>query len=130
MVTMLRLLPMGLFGAFLGALAERFDRRLTLAGMVVLLMAVTSAVLAVVAWTATLEVWHLAVASFINGCGWATDNPVRRVMMGEVVGREQHGHRDGARCRRQQRQPHGRPRRRRLAAGRHRHRGRVPAERR
>jgi len=30
MMTMLRLLPMGLFGAFLGALAERFDRRRTL----------------------------------------------------------------------------------------------------
>ena len=27
MTTMLRLLPMGLFGVFLGALAERFDRR-------------------------------------------------------------------------------------------------------
>lgn len=86
MITMLRLVPMGLFGAFLGALAERFDRRLTLAGIVGL-MAVTSSVLAVVAWTGTLEVWHLAVASFINGCGWATDNPLRRVMMGEVMGR-------------------------------------------
>jgi MFS family permease len=90
MVTMLRLLPMGLFGAFLGAFAERFDRRLTLAG-VVGLMAVTSALLAFVAWTATLEVWQLAVASFINGCGWATDNPLRRVMMGEVVGRDRMG---------------------------------------
>jgi MFS family permease len=87
MVTMLRLVPMGLFGAFLGAFAERFDRRLTLAGIVGL-MAVTSALLAVVAWTGTLEVWHFAVASFINGCGWATDNPLRRVMMGEVMGRD------------------------------------------
>ena len=85
MITMLRLLPMGLFGAFLGAFAERFDRRLTLAG-VVGLMAVTSAALSVIAWTATLEVWHLALASFINGCGWATDNPLRRMMMGEVMG--------------------------------------------
>jgi MFS family permease len=86
MITMLRLLPMGLFGAFLGAFAERFDRRLTLAG-VVGLMTVTSALLSVVAWTGTLEVWHLAAASFINGCGWATDNPLRRVLMGEVMGR-------------------------------------------
>ena len=87
MITMLRLLPMGLFGAFLGAFAERFDRRLTLAG-VVGLMAVTSATLSVVAWTASLEVWHFAIASFINGCGWATDNPLRRMMMGEVMGRD------------------------------------------
>ncbi|MDP1840673.1 MAG: MFS transporter, partial [Reyranella sp.] len=26
--------------------------------------------------------------SFINGCGWATDNPLRRMMMGEVMGRD------------------------------------------
>src|SRR4051794_29329032 len=87
MITMLRLLPMGLFGAFLGAFAERFDRRLTLAGIVAL-MAVTSALLAVIAWTSELEVWQLALGSFINGCGWATDNPLRRMMMGEVMGRE------------------------------------------
>ena len=90
MMTMLRLLPMGLFGAFLGALAERFDRRRTLIG-VVLLTGSTSAILALLAWTGRLEVWHLALASFANGCGWATDNPVRRMMMGEVVGREHMG---------------------------------------
>ena len=36
----------------------------------------------------TLEVWHFAAASFINGCGWATDNPLRRTIMGEVMGRD------------------------------------------
>lgn len=87
MITMLRLLPMGLFGAFLGAFAERFDRRLTLAAILGL-MAVTSAALAVIAWTGPLEVWHLAIGSFVNGCGWATDNPLRRMMMGEAVGRD------------------------------------------
>ncbi len=90
MMTMLRLLPMSLFGVFLGALAERFDRARTLL-IVLLLMSVTSAVLAVLDRIGELEVWHLALASFINGCGWCTDNPVRRVMMGEVVGREQMG---------------------------------------
>src|SRR6478735_2705304 len=87
MMTLLRLLPMGLFGVFLGELAERFDRAKTLL-IVVLLMSGTSAVLAVLAWTGQLEIWHLALASFVNGCGWCTDNPVRRVMIGEVVGRE------------------------------------------
>lgn len=86
-ITMLRLLPMGLFGAFLGALAERFDRRLTLAGMIGLL-ALTSAALALAARLGELEVWQLALASVINGFGWLTDNPVRRVLMGESVGRE------------------------------------------
>jgi MFS family permease len=87
MMTMLRLLPMGLFGVFLGALAERVERgRLLFA--VVLLMAGTSAVLAILDKTGQLEVWHLAFASFVNGCGWCTDNPVRRVMIGDAVGRE------------------------------------------
>jgi MFS family permease len=90
MMTMLRLLPMGLFGAFLGALAERLDRGRTLL-VVVLLLIGTSAVLAVLDRIGQLEIWHLAVASFINGCGWCTDNPVRRVMIGEVVGRERMG---------------------------------------
>lgn len=86
-VTMLRLLPMGVLGAFLGAFAERFDRRLTLAAIVAL-MAATSAALAAVAAAGALEVWHLALGSLVNGLGWATDNPVRRLMMGESVGRE------------------------------------------
>ena len=90
MMTMLRLLPMGLFGAFLGAWAERIERRTTLIA-VVLLMATNSTVLALLAWTGNLEVWHLALASFMNGLGWATDNPVRRVMIGEVVGSEAMG---------------------------------------
>nr|WP_249150731.1 MFS transporter [Bradyrhizobium sp. JYMT SZCCT0180] len=90
MMTMLRVLPMGLFGVFLGALAERFDRGRVLL-IVMLLMIGTSAILAVLDWTGQLEIWHLALASFINGCGWCTDNPVRRVMIGEVVGRERMG---------------------------------------
>ena len=87
MITMLRLLPMALFGAFLGAFAERFDRRLTLAGLIGL-MAVTSASLPALAWHGPLAIWQLALGAFINGCGWATDNPLRRMMMGEAVGRE------------------------------------------
>ncbi len=51
----------------------------------------TSATLAGLAYTGQLEVWHLALASFLNGVGWATDNPVRRVMLGEVVGTEAMG---------------------------------------
>ena len=90
MMTMLRLLPMGLFGAFLGAWAEKIERRTTLIG-VVLLMAANSAILGLLAAAGTLEVWHLALSSFVNGLGWATDNPVRRVMIGEVVGAEAMG---------------------------------------
>jgi MFS family permease len=33
-----------------------------------------------------IAVWHLAVASFMNGVAWAADNPVRRAMIGQVAG--------------------------------------------
>src|ERR1700749_3575497 len=48
MMTMLRLLPMGLFGAFLGAIAERIERRPTLI-IVVVSMVITSLTLATLA---------------------------------------------------------------------------------
>jgi MFS family permease len=88
MMTMLRLLPMGLFGAFIGAWAEKIERRITLIG-VVILMLTTSTSLALLTYNDHLAIWHLATASFLNGLGWATDNPVRRVMIGEVVGGSQ-----------------------------------------
>ena len=87
LMTLLRMLPMALFGAVIGALAERIERRKALIG-VVLLMLATSLSLAVLAHAGILAVWHLALASFCNGVAWATDNPVRRVMIGEVVGSE------------------------------------------
>lgn len=89
-MTMLRLLPMGLFGAFMGAAADRFERRSVLILTLVASMASTLA-LGFLAKFNTLEVWHLAAASFINGICWATDNPVRRMMIGDVVGPERMG---------------------------------------
>lgn len=87
---LLRLVPLGLFGAFLGAWAEKIQRRSALQAVVALMM-VTSGTLALLAYTGHLAVWHLAVASFVNGLGWATDNPVRRVMIGEAAGAEKLG---------------------------------------
>ena len=89
-MTMLRLLPMGLFGAFTGAFAERIERRTALI-FVIVLMGATSLTLALLAHAGQLEVWQLALASFVNGIGWTADNPVRRVMIGEVVGTGQMG---------------------------------------
>ena len=87
MVTMLRLLPMGLFGAFIGAAAERMERRTALIAILVLLL-VGEAALAASALAGHLTVWQVALASFVNGIGWAADNPVRRAMIGETAGAE------------------------------------------
>ncbi len=85
MITMLRMAPLGLFGAVLGALADKIERRTSLIWIVLTSLS-TSLALAILSFTDHLAVWHLALASFINGVAWAADNPVRRMMMGEVVG--------------------------------------------
>lgn len=87
LLTMLRMLPMALFGALIGAAAERVERRSALV-LVTVSMLLCSIALALLAWSDALEVWHLALASFISGLTWTTDNPVRRTMIGEVVGSE------------------------------------------
>jgi predicted MFS family arabinose efflux permease len=85
MMGMLRILPMGLFGAPIGVLAERVQPRSALIA-IVLVSLLTSAGLAALAMTGMLAVWHLALASFVNGIAWAADNPVRRMLIGQVVG--------------------------------------------
>jgi MFS family permease len=87
LLTMLRMLPMALFGAVVGAIAERIERRVALI-IVVVSMLLSSLTLALLACTGALQVWHVALASFVNGIAWTTDNPVRRTMIGEVVGLE------------------------------------------
>ena len=84
-LTMLRMLPMGLFGVFMGAAADRFEGRSTLISILLVSM-FTTVSLAVLSSIGLLQVWHLGVASFINGICWTADNPVRRVMLGDVVG--------------------------------------------
>ena len=90
MMMLLRLLPMGLFGAPIGAWAERFPHRTALALTIVILGA-ASASLAVLGFAGHLTVWEVGVASFVNGLGWAADNPVRRVALGAAVGNERMG---------------------------------------
>ncbi|MBL8378121.1 MAG: MFS transporter [Burkholderiales bacterium] len=86
-LTMLRLLPMGMFGAFLGVAADRVERRSALIGIVIVSMA-TVLILGVLAAVGGIAIWHLALACFINGICWTADNPVRRIMMGDAVGPE------------------------------------------
>jgi MFS family permease len=90
MMTLLRMAPMVIFGPLIGALVERYERRRAQILVCVCLLA-TAIAMAALAYAGRLEVWHLAAASFCNGIAWAADNPVRRVMIGEVVGPERMG---------------------------------------
>ena len=83
--TMLRMLPLALFGAFAGALGGRFDRRLMLlAGLAAL--AALSLGIGVLGATGRLAVWHVGVAGFLAGVMWAVDFPLRRTLLGDVAG--------------------------------------------
>jgi predicted MFS family arabinose efflux permease len=87
LMTLLRMAPMVIFGPLIGAYVERIERRRAQI-FVSLSMLATATVVAALAFAGHLEVWHLALAAFCNGIAWAADNPVRRVMIGEVVGPE------------------------------------------
>ena len=77
--------PNALFGAFVGGLAERVDRRrLLLAGMG--LYCAFLGVLAFLALSGRLELWHVAVGTFASGFLWTTEYPVRKILLGEIAG--------------------------------------------
>jgi MFS family permease len=87
LMTFLRMSPMFLFGIPAGALADRYDRkRLLLIGLLVL--AGAAAALALVAFLDRIALWHIAVGTFLNGMFWASEFPVRRIMLGEIAGPE------------------------------------------
>lgn len=85
LMTMLRMAPMALFGSVTGVIADRLDRKLLLVGSLAL-MALTAGALALSAWAGTLTLWQVGLGAFLSGLGWSTDFPVRRTILGEMVG--------------------------------------------
>jgi MFS family permease len=87
LLTFLRMAPLFLCGIPAGALADRYDRRrLLIIGLVVLALA--SAILAALAGSGRIELWQIALGTFLNGVFWSSEFPVRRTMLGEIAGAE------------------------------------------
>ncbi len=82
---MLRLLPMALFGAFGGVIAQRF-RRLSILRWSSTLIFGCAVAQAWLAHNGLLQVWHVGLGSFLSGVAWSTDFPVRRTLMGDIAG--------------------------------------------
>ena len=82
---MLRLLPMALFGAFGGAVAQRF-RRLSILRWASALIVASALLQAWLAQAGALQVWHVGLGSFLSGLAWTTDFPVRRTLIGDIAG--------------------------------------------
>jgi MFS family permease len=84
LVTVARSLPMLFIGTIAGVVGEALNRkRLLLTQLFV--MAVNSAVLCALAFSAQIRVWHIAVGGIAAGIVWAMELAVRRRMIGEVV---------------------------------------------
>lgn len=84
-VVALRQIPQLLFGAFAGALSEAMNRK-TIFMLALVVPALISTLLATLAFTGHLEVWHVAVGNLVSGTMWATEMSTRRRMVGEVAG--------------------------------------------
>ncbi len=85
LLTFVRMVPMVLFGAPVGVIAERINRKLLLAIGLAVMMA-SSATLGVLMIVGAIELWHIALGAFLNGVVWTSEFPVRRNMLGEIAG--------------------------------------------
>lgn len=85
LMTLLRMVPLFLFGLPMGMLADRFDRRiLLLTGLAMLAASATA--LTLLAATGSLALWHVGLSAFLNGTFWAAEFSVRRSMLAEIAG--------------------------------------------
>jgi MFS family permease len=81
-----RYIPVMLFGAFGGAVADRFDRRLLVMGATVV-NSTTMLTVALLFVGGSLQFWHLAAASLVLGLAWAVEWPSRRAMIPDLAGK-------------------------------------------
>jgi len=90
LITFFRFLPMVLFGAIMGAVAERLNRKVLMLGILAILSIVT-ALIYLSAATGHLTPWQAALSIFLGGVLFTTEFPVRRTMMGEIAGPKRAG---------------------------------------
>ena len=84
-VAILWLLPLALFGPFIGVIGDRVNRKLLLVGSLVMAL-VVSVAMVLVSFTGPLTFPYIAAASVLGGIFWATDMPVRRRLLGDIAG--------------------------------------------
>ena len=87
LVTAFQFLPMLIFGAWGGVLADRFDKRKLLYGTQIA-AGILALVLGVIVTTGTAAVWNVYVLSVLLGFVNVVDNPARQTFVLEMVGPE------------------------------------------
>lgn len=83
-VTGLQFLPMLLLAPIAGAVSDRFAKRRV---MVVTqsLMGLTALAMGVLVVTGVVELWHIFLLAFLQGCAAAVDGPARQAFVSEMV---------------------------------------------
>jgi MFS family permease len=81
----LQFLPMLLFGAWGGVLADRFDKR-TLLTITQTVMAIPAVALWALTAGGQVEAWMVFALVFVRGTVLAFDNPARQAFVSEIVG--------------------------------------------
>jgi MFS family permease len=82
--TGLQFLPILLFSAYAGVIADRFPKRRMLQ-VTQAAMALPAIVLGVLALTGAAQTWHVYVIAFVFGIGTAFDAPARQSFVSEMV---------------------------------------------
>lgn len=77
--------PMLLLGLFGGVIVDRYSKRMLLM-VSQAITGVLSALLAVLALTGVVEVWHVYIVALVVGFVQVIDNPARQVFVNEIVG--------------------------------------------
>ena len=75
-IPLLWMLPLALCGPVVGAIADRLNRKMLLAGSIAAITVVSSG-MAMLAWAGELAFIHVAIASFLSGIFWAICRAVR-----------------------------------------------------
>jgi MFS family permease len=87
LLIILRLVPLAVFGSAMGTLADRMSPRLLL-GLTLTTTAAVSASVVILFSAGYASYWVIAAASFASGLVWTADMPLRRRILGDIVGKE------------------------------------------
>ncbi|HEY3563290.1 MAG TPA: MFS transporter [Kribbella sp.] len=85
--TALQFLPTLALGLFGGVIADRFPKRKILL-VTQITMGTCAGILALTAFTGSVQVWHVYTMAFVLGLATAVDNPTRQSFVTELVPRE------------------------------------------
>jgi MFS family permease len=86
-LALVQTLPVTVFGLVGGAIADRVDLRLMVIACETVL-ALVAALLAVLALTGAIRVWHLYALGLVQGVALALDAPARHTLVFRIVGRD------------------------------------------